>query len=187
MAARDCRLLTNLSLSLHPQPLTLSPLVKHVALLHLHPRCMHVGLAVSGQKLTRCNLEQATLGHGGMATPRSHQTSPTFPSGRPSTTCAPPTRAPCSIRPLLLSTGDHDDRVAPLHSFKMIATLQHTLAGSPDSPQRNPLLLRVETRAGHGGGKPTALVIEEKADIYSFAMAVMGAPWLLQEELKPVR
>ena len=49
--------------------------------------------------------------------------------------------------------ADHDDRVVPLHSYKMIATLQHTLAGYPDSPQRNPLLLRVDHNAGHGGGE----------------------------------
>ena len=52
--------------------------------------------------------------------------------------------------------ADHDDRVVPLHSYKMIATLQHTLAGYPDSPQRNPLLLRVDHNAGHGGGERIA-------------------------------
>eukprot|EP00884_Botryococcus_braunii_P020736 jgi/Botrbrau1/7346/Bobra.247_3s0039.1 len=71
---------------------------------------------------------------------------------------------------MLLSTGDHDDRVAPLHSFKLISTLQYTLAGYADSPQRNPLLLRVETRAGHGAGKPTSAVIESKADEYAYAL-----------------
>ena len=53
-------------------------------------------------------------------------------------------------------TADHDDRVVPLHSYKFLATLQHTLAGYPGSPQRNPLLLRVDTNAGHGGGGPPA-------------------------------
>ena len=48
--------------------------------------------------------------------------------------------------------------MVPLHSYKMIATLQHTLAGDPDSPQRNPLLLRVDHNAGHGGGECIALL-----------------------------
>ena len=51
-----------------------------------------------------------------------------------------------------LHAGDHDDRVVPLHSHKLTATLQHVLAGGPDAPQRNPLLTRVEVRAGHGAG-----------------------------------
>lgn len=63
----------------------------------------------------------------------------------------------------LITTGSHDDRVVPLHSHKLTATLQHVLAGSPESPQRNPLLTRVEVRAGHGAGKPTSKVIEETA------------------------
>lgn len=54
---------------------------------------------------------------------------------------------------MLCVAADHDDRVVPLHSYKFIATLQHVLAGYPDSPQRNPLLLRVDSKAGHGGGE----------------------------------
>ena len=53
---------------------------------------------------------------------------------------------------ICLHAGDHDDRVVPLHSHKLTATLQHVLAGGPDAPQRNPLLTRVEVRAGHGAG-----------------------------------
>ena len=49
--------------------------------------------------------------------------------------------------------ADHDDRVVPLHSYKFISTLQYNLAEYPDSPQRNPLLLRVDHNAGHGGGE----------------------------------
>lgn len=74
--------------------------------------------------------------------------------------------------------GSHDDRVVPLHSHKLIATLQHELCGDTErSVQRNPLLIRVETRAGHGAGKPTAKIIQEAADSYSFAAKAMGAAW----------
>lgn len=77
----------------------------------------------------------------------------------------------------LLYIGSHDDRVVPLHSFKLAATLQHELCGRKGSSQRNPLLLRVETRAGHGAGKPTAKIIAEAADYYAFAAAAMSASW----------
>ena len=81
---------------------------------------------------------------------------------------------------VLLATGDHDDRVVPLHSHKLIATLQHELAlKSEGSAQRNPLCIRVEVRAGHGAGKPTAKVIEETADLFSFAAKCMSAKWVL--------
>lgn len=78
---------------------------------------------------------------------------------------------------MLITTGDHDDRVVPLHSHKLTATLQHALCG-PDSPQTNPLVTRIEVRAGHGAGKPTAKVIAENAAMFSFAAAAMKAPWV---------
>lgn len=77
----------------------------------------------------------------------------------------------------MITTGDHDDRVVPLHSHKLTATLQHVLAGSPDAPQRNPLLTRIEVKAGHGAGKPTAKIIEETSDMMAFAAACIGAKW----------
>lgn len=64
--------------------------------------------------------------------------------------------------PTLILTGDHDDRVFPAHSFKYAATLQQNQTGP------NPILLRVDLRAGHGAGKPTAKLIEEMADKYAF-------------------
>ena len=64
--------------------------------------------------------------------------------------------------PTLITTADHDDRVLPAHAMKFAATLQANDAGV------NPVLIRIDTKAGHGGGKPTAKVIEETADIYSF-------------------
>ena len=68
----------------------------------------------------------------------------------------------------LVTTADHDDRVVPAHSFKFAATLQKCQAGSA------PTLIRIDTKAGHGGGKPLAKVLEEQADIYSFIMFNLG-------------
>ncbi len=68
----------------------------------------------------------------------------------------------------MVTTADHDDRVVPAHSFKFIAELQDKQACV------NPVLIRIETKAGHGAGKPTAKIIEEYADIYSFLFYNMG-------------
>lgn len=62
----------------------------------------------------------------------------------------------------MITTADHDDRVVPAHSFKFASALQETHAGE------NPVLIRIETKAGHGAGKPTAKVIEELADEWAF-------------------
>lgn len=70
--------------------------------------------------------------------------------------------------PTLITTGDHDDRVVPAHSFKYAAAMQHAQAGDA------PILIRIETRAGHGGGKPTQMIIEEIADSYAFMMKTLG-------------
>ena len=71
----------------------------------------------------------------------------------------------------LVTTADHDDRVVPAHSFKFAATLQECHSGS------TPVLIRIDTKAGHGSGKPLAKVLEEQADIYSFIMYNMGLKW----------
>ncbi|KAJ0392599.1 hypothetical protein P43SY_007473 [Pythium insidiosum] len=73
---------------------------------------------------------------------------------------------------VLLTTGDHDDRVVPLHSYKLIAELQHRLGNAPF--QKNPLLIRIDTKAGHGAGKPTAKIIEESAEVYAFIAWNLG-------------
>ena len=91
---------------------------------------------------------------------------------------AVPTEGTRNYPALLILTGDHDDRVPPLHSLKYGATVQHAVAFDPAperSPQRNPVLLRVETRAGHGAGQPTATQIEQLSDIYGFLADVMDA------------
>lgn len=70
--------------------------------------------------------------------------------------------------PTLISTADHDDRVFPAHSFKFAATMQAAQAGDA------PVLLRVDVRAGHGGGKPITKVIEDYADSYAFLLKNLG-------------
>jgi len=68
----------------------------------------------------------------------------------------------------LVTTADHDDRVVPAHSFKFAATLQECNDGT------HPTLIRIETKAGHGAGKPIAKVLEEQADIYAFIVYNLG-------------
>ena len=68
----------------------------------------------------------------------------------------------------LITTADRDDRVVPAHSFKFAAALQNAHVGD------NPVLIRIETKAGHGGGKPTAKIIEEIADQFGFLVRVLG-------------
>jgi len=73
-----------------------------------------------------------------------------------------------SYPPVLVTTADTDDRVVPGHSFKYISAMQHA------DPNGNPHLIRIETRAGHGSGKPTDKQIEEYSDIYAFAAHYTG-------------
>nr|XP_032833356.1 prolyl endopeptidase [Petromyzon marinus] len=88
---------------------------------------------------------------------------------------------------MLLLTADHDDRVSPLHSLKLLATLQAAAAataadaadaaGGGAGRAAQPILLRCDTKAGHGSGKPTAKVIAEAADAFSFAARALGLSW----------
>ena len=75
----------------------------------------------------------------------------------------------------LVTTGDHDDRVVPAHSFKFAAELQEK--GAKD----NPLLIRIETNAGHGSGTPVSKTIDQYADVYGFTLYNMGYKSLPQE------
>ena len=68
----------------------------------------------------------------------------------------------------LITTGDHDDRVVPAHSFKFAAELQDKQSG------KNPTLIRIETNAGHGAGTPIAKTIEQYADVFGFTLFNMG-------------
>ncbi len=75
----------------------------------------------------------------------------------------------------LITTADHDDRVVPAHSFKFAAQMQHCQAGDA------PILIRIESKAGHGAGKPTSKRIDEAADSYAFLFQNIGVPY------KPVK
>jgi prolyl oligopeptidase len=70
---------------------------------------------------------------------------------------------------ILVTTADHDDRVVPAHSFKYTARLQATCPNNP-----NPILIKIETKAGHGGGKPTDKIISEWTDFYAFTFYNLG-------------
>ena len=70
--------------------------------------------------------------------------------------------------PTMVTTADHDDRVVPAHSFKFAAELQHAHQGN------NPVLIRVETKAGHGAETPTAKLIEASADVLAFLTKVLA-------------
>ncbi len=77
---------------------------------------------------------------------------------------------PATYPPTLITTADHDDRVVPAHSFKFAAALQHAQGGPA------PILIRIETKAGHGGGKPTGKQIEEATDELAFTIQALGLP-----------
>lgn len=70
--------------------------------------------------------------------------------------------------PVLVTTADHDDRVFPAHSFKYTAAMQYAQTGDA------PVLIRIQVRGGHGAGLPTALAIEQQADIYAFLVKSLG-------------
>ena len=75
----------------------------------------------------------------------------------------------------MVTTADHDDRVVPAHSFKFAARLQEYHSGD------NPVLIRIDTNAGHGAGKSTAMVIEEQTDKWSFMFQNMGVEYKVKK------
>jgi prolyl oligopeptidase len=73
--------------------------------------------------------------------------------------------------PTLITTADHDDRVVPGHSFKFAAALQAAQSGD------EPVLIRIQTKAGHGFGKPTRVIIDEMADVFTFLCHIFEIPY----------
>jgi prolyl oligopeptidase len=86
-----------------------------------------------------------------------------------------------SYPPTLVMTGDHDDRVVPGHSFKFAAALQHAQAGEA------PVLIRIETSAGHGAGMPVSKQIEARADMLAFCESAVGLASSLGEVVRSTR
>jgi prolyl oligopeptidase len=76
-----------------------------------------------------------------------------------------------SYPPTLITTADHDDRVVPGHSFKFAAALQAAQSGEA------PVLVRIQTKAGHGFGKPTWVIIDEMADVFAFLVHSFEIPY----------
>lgn len=75
----------------------------------------------------------------------------------------------------LVTTADHDDRVVPAHSFKFAAQMQYCQVGDA------PILIRIESKAGHGAGKPTSKRIDEAADVYAFLFQNIGTPYKIEK------
>ena len=90
-----------------------------------------------------------------------------------------PASAAAQLPATLITTADHDDRVSPLHSFKMAAELQATAGASEH--QTRPLLIRIESQAGHGAGKPTAKVLDEMSDVYAFLALHLDATFVAKQ------
>jgi prolyl oligopeptidase len=72
-----------------------------------------------------------------------------------------------------ITTADHDNTVVPAHSYKYAATLQENQQGA------NPVLIRIDSKTGHGPGKPTARLIEEAVDVWSFVFQNLGMEWII--------
>jgi len=77
---------------------------------------------------------------------------------------------------MLISTGDHDDRVVPLHTYKYAAELQYQAGDSVDVDR--PILVRVGVDQGHSGGTSTKAFIQEESDIFGFVAKITKAKWI---------
>jgi len=112
--------------------------------------------------------DRFTIGHAWTSDygdPRNPEDFRTLVKYSPLHNIRPGTKYPATM----VTTADHDDRVVPAHSFKYAAALQAAQGGPA------PILIRIETSAGHGAGKPTSKRIEEEADILAFLLNALGA------------
>jgi prolyl oligopeptidase PreP (S9A serine peptidase family) len=86
-----------------------------------------------------------------------------------------PWQLPFYLEPVYRNASSSWCSVSPLHTFKHLAELQHKLIKCKGSTQTNPIVARIETKAGHGAGKPTSKIIEEVADMWAFAAAATSS------------
>lgn len=131
-----------------------------------HPELFGAGVAMVGV-MDMLRFHKFTIGHAWVSEYGSADDADMFPTllgYSPLHSLKPGASYP----PTLITTADHDDRVVPAHSFKFAAAMQAAQGGEA------PILIRVDVKAGHGAGKPTAKLIEEAADRWSFLMAALG-------------
>lgn len=156
----------------------------HQAFWSIHLRYKTEGQAVKNRTRDAAERLKVSSGHDAPAhvlkvyyTTKAHVLSPGIPCRYSPLHNVP--QPPYSGPPypaVLLLTADHDDRVVPLHTLKYCAALQHGVGSS--SVQRQPLLVRVDTRSGHGAGKPTSKAILEDTHIFSFIAETLGLSWI---------
>ena len=136
------------------------------AVLNQRPELFGVALPAVGV-MDMLRYHRFTIGHAWAAEYGSADSAQYFPvlyKYSPLHNIKPGTSYPAT----LVTTADHDDRVVPGHSFKYAAALQAAQAGPA------PILIRIETKSGHGAGRPTSKVIEEAADVLAFTMKNLG-------------
>ena len=136
------------------------------AVLNQRPDLYGVALPAVGV-MDMLRYHRFTIGHAWAGEYGSADSADAFPylfKYSPLHNIKPGTRYPAT----LITTADHDDRVVPGHSFKYAAALQAAQAGPA------PILIRIETKSGHGGGRPTSKIIEENADVLAFTMKNLG-------------
>jgi len=136
------------------------------AVLNQRPELYGVALPAVGV-MDMLRYHRFTIGHAWASEYGSADSSRFFPvlhKYSPLHNIRPGTKYPATM----VTTADHDDRVVPGHSFKYAAALQAAQAGPA------PVLIRIETKSGHGAGRPTSKVIEEAADVLAFTMKNLG-------------
>jgi len=138
------------------------------ACMTMRPELFKVAIPAVGV-LDMLRFHKFTIGHAWMVeygNPENEEDFKNLLSYSPLHSIQPETQYPAT----LVMTADHDDRVVPAHSFKFAASLQKAQTGN------RPILIRIDSRAGHGAGKSTSMMIEEMADILAFTLYFTGTP-----------